>query len=184
MLAQTSVVVSHRLTGRAASSSDSAKSPPFHSAGRSRACGMTPGSQSSVAMLSFHMGFIQREDMRARHGVPGIVPLRAGRIKRSYFSELAWAVSVFQLEKFDFCFPSFLTLFAARGCEFTEADGSTFSETQFCRPGEHTAAFSRHGNSELREHCESLAGLICSSNQLLFLDMDSAKVLWYNLLMG
>lgn len=79
MLAQTSVVVSHRLTGRAASSSDSAKSPPFHSAGRSRACGMTPGSQSSVAMLSFHMGFIQREDMRARHGVPGIVPLRASQ---------------------------------------------------------------------------------------------------------
>lgn len=93
-------------------------------------------------------------------------------------SELACTVSVFQLEKFDFCFPDFLSLFAARGCEFTEANGSTFSETQFCRPGVRTAAFSRRSNSELRGRCESLAGLICSSNQSLFLDMDPAKMLW------
>lgn len=98
-------------------------------------------------------------------------------------SELACAVSVFQLERFDFCFPNFLSLFAARVCEFTEADG-TFSETQFCRPGEHTVAFSRRGNSVLREHSKSLAGLICSTIQSLFLDMDPAKVLWYNLLVG
>lgn len=62
------------------SSKTQAKFPAFHSAEKIKECGLTPGNPRSVDKLYFHMVVFQKEDIRVKQGISGIIPLKTGHI--------------------------------------------------------------------------------------------------------
>lgn len=58
------------------SSKTQAKFPAFHSAEKIKECGLTPGNPRSADKLYLHMVVFQKEDIRVKQGISGIIHSR------------------------------------------------------------------------------------------------------------